>query len=236
MQTKRYRTDLRCAACVSTIKPLFDAEPGVAEWRADVAGPAKTLTVRGDAPPERVAALLEKAGYHSLGVEEEAPAPSEEKPASYYPLALVLLFVLGAALVPQARAGHWDGMRAMGDFMGAFFVAFAFFKLLDLRGFASSYAGYDLVARRVPAWGYAYPFVELGLGTAYLLAWQPFAVNLATLAVMLAGSAGVLSALLDKRKIRCACLGSVFNLPMSSVTLAEDLSMAAMAGFMLLWA
>ncbi|MBY0232688.1 MAG: heavy-metal-associated domain-containing protein, partial [Gemmataceae bacterium] len=79
MPTRRYRTNLRCQACVASLAPLLDAEPGIASWRADVAVPDKTLTVEGEAPPQRVAELLERAGYKALG---EAPEPSQpEAPA-----------------------------------------------------------------------------------------------------------------------------------------------------------
>ena len=82
-------------------------------------------------------------------------------------------------------------------------------------------------------WGWVYPFVELGLGVAYLLAWMPLAINIITLVLMLVGAAGVLNALLNKRAIRCACLGTALNLPMTKVTLVEDLAMAVMAVVML---
>jgi hypothetical protein len=68
-----------------------------------------------------------------------------------------------------------------------------------LRGFVDAYRSYDLVARAVPTWGWAYPFVELALGVAYLLNFQPRLTNWATLVVMLVGAVGVLRALLDKR-------------------------------------
>jgi hypothetical protein len=122
----------------------------------------------------------------------------------------------------------------MRHFMAGFFIVFSFFKLLDPPGFVSAYRGYDLVARRVPAWGWAYPFVELALGVAYLLAWAPVVTNIITLVLMLVGAGGVLKALLNKRAIRCACLGTALNLPMTKVTLVEDLTMAAMAAGMLL--
>ena len=86
-----------------------------------------------------------------------------------------------------------------------------------------------MVARRVPAYGYVYPFVELLLGAAYVTGFQPFATNLVTLVVMAVSSVGVLQSVLNKRAIRCACLGTVFNLPMSTVTLVEDGLMVAMA-------
>jgi hypothetical protein len=59
------------------------------------------------------------------------------------------------------------------------------------------------------------------------------ATNLATLILMLVGAVGVLKALLNKRAIRCACLGTALNLPMTTITLVEDLGMAAMAAIML---
>ena len=105
----------------------------------------------------------------------------------------------------------------------------AFFKLLDLRGFADSYRMYDIIARRFPSYGYVYPFIELALGAAYIANIQPTAVNLTTLVVMLVSSIGVIQSVRQKRRIRCACLGTVFNLPMSTVTLVEDGLMIAMA-------
>jgi hypothetical protein len=125
------------------------------------------------------------------------------------------------------------GMTMMRHFMAGFFIVFSFFKLLDLPGFVSAYFSYDLIARAMPKWGWVYPFVELGLGVLYLLNAVPIATNILTLLLMVVGAAGVFQALAAKRKIRCACLGTALNLPMTKVTLVEDLTMAAMAAAML---
>ncbi len=90
----------------------------------------------------------------------------------------------------------------MQNFMGAFFLAFAFFKFLDLRGFADSYRMYDIVARRLPSYGFVYPFIELALGAAYIAGIWPTAVNLATLVVTSVSSIGVIQSVLQKRRIR----------------------------------
>jgi len=119
--------------------------------------------------------------------------------------------------------------------MAGFFLVFSFFKLLDLRGFADAYQSYDILARPFRPWALAYPFIELALGVAYLTRWNLTLTNTATLVLMLVGSIGVLKAVLSKRQIRCACLGTALNLPMTTVTLVEDLGMAAMAGAALLW-
>jgi hypothetical protein len=227
------------------VTPHLDRALGADRWEVDLASPAKTLTVDADASVEAVRGAMARGGYEILEEIETPPAPApspapdhsgaHEPPASegattsYYPLALLGGFLVGVVALAEVRAGSFDWGRAMGNFMGAFFLSFAFFKLLDLRGFADAYRGYDIVARRVPVYGYVYPFIELALGVAYITAFAPMATNIATLVVMAVSSIGVLQSLVHKRKIRCACLGTVFNLPMSTVTLVEDGLMIAMA-------
>lgn len=90
-----------------------------------------------------------------------------------------------------------------------------------------------MVARRWLGWGYAYPFVELALGALFLLNFNPLVTNGLTFAIMGISTVGVVQSLLAKRRFQCACLGAVFNLPMSKVTLFEDVLMVAMSGAML---
>lgn len=157
--------------------------------------------------------------------------------STYRPLLTIVGFIVIVTVLSQHQAiasGTFDGETWMRHFMAGFFIVFAFFKLLDVRAFADAYAGYDLLAARWPAWGKLYPFVELGLGIAYLVNFAPAWTNAVTLAVMGFSAIGVIRAVLRKQQIRCACLGAVFNLPMSTVTIVEDVAMAAMAGWMLM--
>ena len=257
MTTLKYKTNLNCGSCVAAVRPHLDSEPTIRRWSVDTDNPDKILTVEGDdLSPARVRQHVSAAGFQVLaelngsasdetGAAGSAPAvrsmsagtgtESEQKSffATYRPLLLVLAYLLGIVALVEITAGTFDWMRAMRNFMGGFFVAFSFFKLLDLRGFVDSFQTYDVLARPVRAYGYAYPFVELGLGVAYLAGLAPVATNLVTLVVMLIGLVGVSQALLQKRRIQCACLGTVFNLPMSRVTFIEDGLMAAMAATML---
>ncbi len=236
MLVHRYRTDLHCGACVARVRPLLDAAPDVERWTADTSGPQAVLTVEGEGiTAARVADLIRPAGYHVLGEEAALPPPQAEKPTSYYPLALILFFLLGVVGLIEVAAGNFDPMRAMGHFMAGFFLVFSFFKLLDLRAFADAYGTYDIVAAKWPLYGFVYPFIELALGAAYVLHALPIATNAATLGVMGVSLVGVVRALASGRKIRCACLGTVFNLPMSVVTLVEDGLMLGMAAAMLIW-
>lgn len=241
-KTLRLKTNLNCQSCVATVKPFLDAESTISHWGVDTAAKDKILTVEGEGvEQETVAAAVRNAGFQVIGqaeplvaaVRSPAGSTSVEPSVTYYPLILLVAFLGGVVALVELRAGSVVWGRAMQNFMGGFFLTFSFFKLLDVRGFADSYRMYDVVARKVPAYGYVYPFIELFLGAAYVTGFQPFATNLATVAVMSISSIGVIQSLLEKRKIRCACLGTVFNLPMSTVTLIEDTTMIAMAVAML---
>lgn len=153
---------------------------------------------------------------------------------TYWPLILVLLYISFGSYYLSLLKGDFALTEVMPNFMGLFFASFAFFKLIDLKGFASSYLGYDLPTKLWPAWGYIYPFVELGLAVAYLLRLSLFWTNLIALVIMSISIVGVISAVLNKQKIKCACLGAGFNLPMSTITIIEDGLMILMAGWMLL--
>ncbi len=148
---------------------------------------------------------------------------------TYRPLLTVLGFILLACLLVQVPTGKIEMAVTMRYFMAGFFLTFSFFKLLDVSAFADAYMGYDLLAKRWRGWGFLYPFLELGLGAAYLANWQPFFTNTATVLVTGFSAIGVIQVVCNKQKIRCACLGAVFNLPMSTVTIIEDVGMVLMA-------
>jgi len=153
--------------------------------------------------------------------------------STYQPILLIFLYISGVTLLLQATDNQFDAMQWMRHFMAGFFLVFSFFKMLNLRAFAESYVMYDVVARKIPAWAYVYAFVELSLGVAYLVDFNPFITNLATLFVMTASIIGVFQTVLNKKKIQCACLGAISNLPMSTVTIIEDGLMIAMSFTML---
>ena len=157
--------------------------------------------------------------------------------ATYKPLLLIVAYILGASVLVQTGLGtavDISAMQTMRYFMAGFFIVFSFFKLLDIPAFAMAYSSYDLLAARWQGWGYVYPFVELALGVAYLVNFNPLLTNWVTVIVMGFSAIGVIRAVMNKTRIQCACLGTVFKLPMSTVTIVEDVGMVAMASWMLL--
>ncbi len=153
---------------------------------------------------------------------------------TYKPLLVLFGFITLISLLVSFHHNKLHLMDWMNYFMSGFFLSFSFFKLINIKGFADSYAMYDIVAKRFKPWGYMYAFIELGLGLAYLTHFDPLITNSITLVVMSLSIIGVLISVLNKRKIQCACLGAVFNLPMSTVTIVEDALMIAMSGTMIL--
>ncbi len=148
---------------------------------------------------------------------------------TYFPLILIFFYLISGVVLFEWKSFSFDMRRFMIHFMGWFFVVFSFFKFLDLKGFANGYRAYDLIAKRFPFYGYLFPFVELVLGLCYLLSDNMRVVNILTAIVMFVSTLGVAQSLRKKRHISCACLGTVFKLPMSTVTLFEDLLMFVMA-------
>jgi len=122
----------------------------------------------------------------------------------------------------------------MHTFMGLFLVMFSMFKLFNISGFADGFQMYDLLAKRFRPYAYLYPFLELGLGLAYLSTFSLKAIYIATIFLMTFGACGVFVAMRNKLKINCACMGTVLDVPLSTVALVENLGMAIMAASMLM--
>jgi hypothetical protein len=122
----------------------------------------------------------------------------------------------------------------MLDFMGLFYIVFSFFKMLDLKGFPESFRMYDPLAKRVPFYGKVYPFIETALGLMFLMRFEINVALIITLIVLGITTIGVTKTLLDKKSIRCACLGTALKLPMTEATFIENAIMIVMAILMLL--
>lgn len=234
---------ISCGSCVAKIE---DALSGIKGVSVQVTSPQ--LIICNETPPtkDEINRLIKAKGNYKIveGTEENKPHPLPEikkanplptiKLSTYKPLLLIVGFIAGVSLLSQFPLDTFSFKLWMRHFMAGFFIVFAFFKLLNLNGFADSYQMYDVIAGKWKLWGFIYPFVELTLGLLYLTNLFPFGTNLTTAVILGVSSIGVIKSNLEKKKIKCACLGDVFNLPMSTVTIIEDLVMLIMALAMLL--
>lgn len=153
---------------------------------------------------------------------------------SFVPLIIIFAFIIVFSVIASWWRQVFSYQSIMIDFMAGFFLVFGAFKLIKLSAFVEAYAMYDEIAKRVRAYGYIYPFVEIALGLAFLLRFEIVAVAWITLGLMIVNSFGAYNGIRDKKVLMCGCLGTVFKLPMSYVSLGEDLLMAAMAVMIIL--
>ncbi len=169
----------------------------------------------------------------------QAEKPQQESLiVQYKPLIVIVCLISLVTIAVAARdfsvAGYVDTSSAMMNFMAGFFLVFSGLKLMDIAGFARGYGMYDLLAAKVPAYGYVYPLLELALGLAYLTRFQMHTTNVVTLVLMTFSALGVARSLVQKKQFQCACLGTLLKVPLTKVALIEDLLMAVMAAIMLI--
>ena len=147
------------------------------------------------------------------------------------PLLIIFSYISVASILINYK--DWNPSEVMLDFMGLFFIVFSFFKMLDLKGFPKSFRMYDPLAKRLPLYGWIYPFIETTLALMFLLRFEVKIALVITLIVLGLTTIGVAKTLLDKKSIRCACLGTVLKLPMTEATFIENIIMIIMAISML---
>ena len=124
-------------------------------------------------------------------------------------------------------AGQW--------FIGFSMCILALLKLQDIERFSSMFLGYDLLARRFVPYSYIYPFAELGAGVLMVAGALPWLSIPVAAFIGGVGAVSVWKAVyVDKRELKCACVGGSSNVPLGFVSLTENLMMLAMAGWMAL--
>ncbi|WP_298152295.1 MauE/DoxX family redox-associated membrane protein [Flavobacterium sp.] len=236
--THRYQlTGMTCGSCEAKVKSALQAVENVTGVEVSKTDNSATITM------DKHIALSDfqnaiggtESKYQITAIHHDETAEQTRGwLQTYKPILLIFAYITGISLLVQLGSGRFDGMQWMRHFMAGFFLTFSFFKMLNMKGFAESYVMYDVLAKKIPAWAYLYAFVELGLGISNLIDFNPLITNLTTLIVMSISILGVLQSVMNKKKIQCACLGSVFNLPMSTVTIIEDALMIAMSATMLI--
>ena len=174
-------------------------------------------------------------GYDALRKHLGRPIHNADA-VTYWPV----IAVFGTAAL-MALAASWAATGALYTVRsGEWFIAFsmcilAILKLRDLEGFSNMFLGYDLLARRVVRYAYVYPFAEALAGILMIadaLMWIAIPVALFIGGI---GAVSVFKAVyIDKRELKCACVGGDSNVPLGFISLTENLMMVAMAIWMML--
>ena len=145
----------------------------------------------------------------------------------YRPLIVLTALTFLAGLAISMPSG-FAMTEFMHGFMGTFLLFFAALKLFDISGFKKGFVQYDLLAKRLPFYAFVYPFLELGLALGYLSFACPLYVYGFTIGLFGFGTLGVAWALRQGLNIDCPCMGTVLKVPLSTVTLSEDIIMVVM--------
>jgi cation transport ATPase len=179
--------------------------------------------------------ISKKVEHKEVAIADTSFVSLEEKKsklAKLKPLLIIIFYITTTSVLLNYK--EWFLGEFMLDFMGLFYIVFSFFKMLDLNGFKMSFGMYDPIAKKVPFYGKIYPFIETLLGLMFLMRFEIDIALIVTLIILGVTTIGVTRALLDRKSIRCACLGTALNLPMTEATFIENAIMIVMAVLMLL--
>ena len=233
-------TGMTCGGCKASVEKYLGNVDSVtnvavnlekAEAKVTMSSHVATETLK-KALPEKYT-LSEKENKNVFQMTSQSMDTTEQKSKlqQLQPLLLILFYIATASLLLHYK--NWDGNAIMLDFMGLFFIVFSFFKMLDLKNFPDSFRMYDPLAKRVSIYGWIYPFIETVLGLMFLMRFEIEIALIATLVILSITTIGVTKTLLDKKSIRCACLGTALKLPMTEATFIENAIMIVMAIVML---
>lgn len=224
MQHHFYVSGIKCQSCVKKISDLLQQDLQATDIKI-LDNKELAFDASEQIHLDRLNMLLKQVGDYSVSEYKKSEA------ISYKPIYIIFAYlILGSVF---AGAGYFSIHIFMAHFMAGFFLVFSFFKMLDLSGFATGYASYDVIAKKFYRYGYVYPFIELGFGIAYLLFPYHFLLNAVVFVVMSISTVGVVSAKFSKRQFQCACVGTFLKVPLGNIAIIEDLSMVVMSFLMM---
>jgi glutaredoxin len=162
-------------------------------------------------------------------------APTRNNATTYKPvISLFVVAALMASIISWLLLGTMLSGRTVEWFVSISMVLLGLQKLQDVERFATMFLNYDLLAQRWIGYGYVYPFVETGAGLLMMAGVLTWLSAPAALLVASIGAVSVFKAVyVDKRELKCACVGGDSKVPLGFVSLTENLMMIGMAVWML---
>ncbi len=229
---------MTCQACVKTVTDKILSIPDVSTVDVSLENRNVEILANRKIGIQEVTAVLLSSPKYKVSQYSAQTAPTqliktESILKTYKPLITVFSYILLTSVAYQVYQGSFHLHLFMNHIMAGFFLGLSFFKFLDLKAFAESFSSYDPLAQRWLNYGYVYPFAELILGLMFVSQLAVPLANLMTILILTITTIGVYKKLQSKSKFQCACLGATFNLPLSNVTIFENVAMILMAGYSL---
>ncbi|HEY1107698.1 MAG TPA: glutaredoxin [Opitutaceae bacterium] len=173
-------------------------------------------------------------GYDAL-LKHLGKGPDPREGTTYTPVIAVFAVTLGMALAAcWIAVGSLQIVRVLELFVAFSMCVLGILKLRDLQSFATSFVQYDLLAQRYVPYAYVYAFIETGAGLFMIAGLATWVVGPAALFISTVGAVSVFKAVyVEKRDLKCACVGGGSDVPLGFVSLTENLMMMAMALWMM---
>ena len=141
---------MTCTGCASKVKTKLDPHPQITLVDVSHENSIAKLTMKSYVAKEELQRLFGKDSKYTINLIEKKDVNEniKMKLATYKPLILIFIFISCISYFASSDYGEINSMQWMGNFMAGFFIVFSFFKFLDIKGFADSYAKYDLLAKK----------------------------------------------------------------------------------------
>jgi len=220
---------MTCEGCVATIKTKLELEASISEAVVELADGKLEIFSEKNYEVSELNEILSPVGSYKVSNSDKNETNNIiDYFSTYKPIFITLSLVLLLSIITYSSPGNTvdDLLRF---FMGYFFIIFSFFKLQNINEFAITFANYDPITKRLSKFGFIYPFIELFLGVLFITGNLLLFSNIFTLVILTPQSYGIYKKLKSKETINCACLGSSFNVPLSNLTVIENLTMCIMA-------
>lgn len=176
-----------------------------------------------------------RIGGYDAAREHLGRVSADDDATSYRPVVMLFLVALALAAAAQWAATGTLDWSVLRGFVAVAMTLLALLKLQDVESFSTTFLNYDLLARRWVPYSFLYPYAEAAAGVLMFAGVLPLVAGPVALFVGAVGAVSVCKAVyLEKRELKCACVGGNSNVPLGFVSLTENLAMVGMGSWALI--
>jgi copper chaperone CopZ len=245
---------MTCDGCVQTIKNKLELENEIIEANISLNESKLILISKKDYNAKDLDKITKNVGSYSFHNKNETNSFKQNKLLiyikTYKPVLLAQFFVILLAFISSIEGNFIYNALSLSInsslisfevflkeffrlYMGYFFIIFSFLKLQNINQFAISFSKYDPISQKYFKFGVIYPFLELFLGILFILNFFGLFINILTIIIFIPQTIGIIIKLRNNEKIACACIGTSVEIPLSNLTIIENLIMCIMAIYMI---
>ena len=148
--------------------------------------------------------------------------------SNFYSLVLIItifsfIYIINYSYLYFYKKEDFSNLK--NNIMGSILILFGMLKLYDIEKFMEIFQKYDIISKNIPIYSFAYPFIEIILGISFMYSFKLNKIKLITNLLMFISIISVSLSMIKGQTLRCGCLGAFFHIPLSYVTLSENIIM-----------